>query len=103
MDLPPGMDEADKRSRDGIKRACRKAVYEEGLTEYGNKSLAVISHDEFFMVDYERVTVTKLLPPAKAEQVRTTKGNVDLSVEEEEPASYDDEDDADEDDDETTS
>lgn len=95
------MEEADKRSRDGIKRACRKAVYEEGLTEYGNKTLAVISHDDYFSVDYERVTVTKLLPPEKAERVRADNGkSIGMAPdEEEEPASYDDEDESDDEED----
>jgi len=74
LDMPPGMDESDKRSRDAIKRACKKAVYEDGLTEYGNKRLAVLKRDDFFSVDFERVTVTKLLPPEKAEKVRTENG-----------------------------
>ena len=85
MDMPPGMDESDKRSRDAIKRACKKAVYEDGLTEYGNKKLAVLKHDDFFSVDFERVTVTKLLPPEKAEKVRTENGKDCVTSTDDEP------------------
>lgn len=96
MDLPPGLDEAGKRSRDAIKRAVKTAVYKEGMTEYGNKDLAVISRDEIFQVKYERVTVTKLLPPEQAEKVRAENGkdcisSTDEDDEEEEDATYDDE------------
>lgn len=96
MDLPPGLDEAGKRSRDAIKRAVKKAVYEEGMTEYGNKDLAVISRDDIFQVEYERVTVTKLLPPDKAEKVRQENGKDCITStddpDDEEDSTYDDED-----------
>ena len=93
MEFPPNMDEADKRSRDAIKRACRRAVYDDGLTEYGNRPLVVLKHDDIFQVEYERVVVSKLLPPKKAEKLRQEIGtdavsNADLEVlddDEEEP------------------
>lgn len=74
MPLPPGLDEAGKRSRDAIERATKKAVYESQLTEYGNKTLIVASFGDTFAVPFERVTVTKLLPPEKAEKVRQENG-----------------------------
>lgn len=80
LDLPPGLDASDKRSRAAIKRACKKAVYEDGLTEFGNKALTVISRDDIFTVDYEKVSVTRLLPPDKAERVRAQNGKVGPSL-----------------------
>lgn len=74
MDLPPGLDEAGKRNRDTIKRACKKAVFELGLEEYGNKNFVVVCYDEPFTVECERVTITKLMSPDKAEQVREANG-----------------------------
>ena len=74
MDLPPGLDEAGARSRDAIKRACKKAVFELGLEEYGNKQFKVVCYDETFSIDYERVTVTKLMSPDKADKVRSANG-----------------------------
>lgn len=97
MDLPPGLSEAEKRSRDAIERACRRAVYEEGLTEYGNKQLRVGSFGDIFEHRYERVSVVRLMTPEKAEKFREKggKGVIEDDVEEVEPSSYDDEDDID--------
>jgi hypothetical protein len=100
MDLPPGLDEAGKRNREAIKRACKKAVFDLGMEEYGNKKLKVICFDDTFSIDYERVTVTKLMSPDRAEKVRAANG-IDTTTEEPEsepeiePESDDDGDDGD--------
>lgn len=74
MDLPPGLDESGKRSRDAIERACKHAVYDLNMEEYGNKKLAVIQVGDTFEIPYERTTVTRLLPPDKAEKIRAPNG-----------------------------
>lgn len=74
MPLPPGLDEAAKRDRNAIERATKKAVYEDQNIEFGNKKLIVASYGDIFEVPYERVTVTKLMPPEKAEKVRQEYG-----------------------------
>jgi hypothetical protein len=79
LDLPPGLDEAGKRSRDAIERACKKAVYDEGLVEFGNKKLVVINYGDEFTVDFKKVTVVKLMPPSKADKVIAANGK-DASV-----------------------
>ena len=63
MPLPPNLDEAGARSRDAIERATKNAVYKEGLEEYGNKKLIVISYGDEFDVPFEKTTVVKLQPP----------------------------------------
>jgi hypothetical protein len=98
MDLPPGLTDAEKRSRDAIERACRRAVYEEGLVEYGNKQLRVGSFGDIFSNNYERVSVVRLMTPEKAEKFRASSGkgvSLDNEDEETEPSTYDDEDDGD--------
>lgn len=100
MDLPPGLDEAGKRNRESIERACKKAVYEKGMEEYGNKKLVVISYGEYFDIPFERTTVTRLLPPEKAEKVRAQNGKgLVVEEDEEEPESAEDETEDGEDDD----
>jgi len=74
MDLPPGLDDIDKRSRDVIERATKRAVYELGMEEYGNKKLRVISFGEDFDVPFEKIKVTRLLPPDKAEKALAEHG-----------------------------
>ena len=96
MDLPPGLDDAGKRNREAIKRACKKAVFELGMEEYGNKKLVVVCYDDSFQIDFERVTVTKLMTPEKAETVRAANGK---DVEPDEDPEADDDDDDDDDDD----
>lgn len=97
MALPPGLTEAEKRNRDAILRAARRAVYEQGLTEYGNKPLTVITVADIVTNQFERVSITKLLPPDKAERVRAgLDKDVDSRVDDDsDPVSYDDEDDGD--------
>jgi len=69
MPLPPSCDEKSSRSRDLIKKAVRKAVYEEGLTEYGNKSLTVLTVGEIFDFQYvtEEIQKTILRAPKDGE------------------------------------
>jgi hypothetical protein len=74
LDLPPGLDDAGKRSRDAIERATKRAVYDNGMEEYGNKKLRVISFGEDFDVPFEKTTVTRLLPPEKATKVKAENG-----------------------------
>jgi hypothetical protein len=62
MDLPPGLDEKQARNREAIKRACKRAVFDEGYEDYGNKQMVVISYDAFFEIPFEKRTVTKLCP-----------------------------------------
>jgi len=83
MPLPPGLDEAQKRSRDAIQRACKKAVYEQGLEEYGNRRLRVISYGEDFQYDFKKVeiTTTKLLTPEEIAQMESsTEAGVSVDV-----------------------
>lgn len=75
MPMPPGLDEAGLRNRDAIRRASRKAVYDLGLEEYGNKEFIVIAYGDQFSIPYERTTVTRLLPPDKAAKVKAENGN----------------------------
>lgn len=63
MDLPPGLTEKQATSRAAIKRAVKKAVYEDKLKEYGNKQLVIVSYDDTFTVPFEEVTEVKLVPP----------------------------------------
>ncbi len=63
QDLPPGLDHTKSRSRDQIKKAVRKAVYEDGRKEFGNRKLVVVTFDEPFEVPFTEVTETKLIPP----------------------------------------
>ena len=74
MELPPGLDDAGKRSREAIERACKRAVYELGMEEYGNKKFSVLQVGDEFDVPYERTTITQLLPPDKAEKARAQNG-----------------------------
>jgi hypothetical protein len=87
MNLPPGLDDAQKRSRDSIARACKRAVYELGMEEFGSpetgnleedqknkKELVVVSLGEPFVLPYQKTTVTRLLPPDKAEKAKTENG-----------------------------
>ena len=69
MALPPCCDEKSSRNRDLIKKAVRKAVYEEGFTEYGNKSLAVLTVGEIFDFQYvtEEIQKTVLRAPKDGE------------------------------------
>jgi len=62
MDFPPGMTEAQKRNRSSIQLAVRKAVYEQGLKEYGNKKFVVLSYGEEFDAPFVERTETKLVP-----------------------------------------
>jgi hypothetical protein len=79
--LPPGLDEAGARNRDAIERACKRAVYEDGLEEFGNKKFVVVTYGEPFTVPFERTTVTQLLPPDKAAKVKAeSKGVVTTEV-----------------------
>ena len=63
MGLPPGLTEKQATSRTAIKRAVKKAVYEDKMKEYGNKQLVIVSFDDTFTVPFEEVTETKLVPP----------------------------------------
>lgn len=63
QDLPPSLDQSKSRSRDQIKKAVRKAVYDEGLKEFGNRKFVVVTFDEPFEVPFTEVTETKLVPP----------------------------------------
>ena len=74
IDLPPGLDEAGTRSRDAIERATKRAVYDNGLAEFGNKKLRVIQFGEDFDVPFEKTTVTRLLAPGKAAKANNGKG-----------------------------
>ena len=71
LNLPPGLDDAQKRSRDAIQRACKRAVYEDGLEEFGNKKLRVISFGEDFQYDFKKIqmTTTKLVSPDEVEKL----------------------------------
>lgn len=91
MDMPPGLDEAGARNRETIERACKKAVYEKGLEEYGNKKFVVIAFGDEFDVPFERTTITQLLPPDKADKVRAQngKGIVVTTDEDVEPSTND--------------
>jgi len=72
--IPPNLEEGQKRNRDGIKRAVKKAVFEHGLKEYGNRELVVISFRDTFSVDFVEETRTVLLPAENA-----TTGAVDYT------------------------
>ena len=98
MDLPPGLDDAGKRNADIIERACRRAVYEEGLEEYGNKDFVVIRFGDKFNVPCERVQITRLLPPDKAEKVRSENGKGVIEVDESDIAPTTNDENGDEDD-----
>jgi hypothetical protein len=95
MPMPPGLDEAGARNRESIERACRRAVYDLGMEEYGNKEFIVIAHGDRFSIPCERVQITRLLPPEKAEKVREKngKGIVDVTVDTEPTTSDEQEDD----------
>lgn len=67
LDLPPGLTDAQKRSRTSIEAAVKRAVYDQKLKEFGNKKLMVISFYEPFEVPFEEVTETKLVPPRNPE------------------------------------
>ena len=62
-ELPPGLTESQSRNRNSIEAAVRKAVYEDGLKQFGNKQLVVVTFSKPFEVPFEEVTETKLVPP----------------------------------------
>jgi len=81
MPMPPGIDESNSRNRDAIERALRRAVYELGLEEYGNRDLKIAALGETIRNDYEKTTITRLLPPSEAKRLREERGNGVVSVE----------------------
>jgi len=82
MDLPPGLDDAGKRNRNQIRRACEKAVYELGMEEFGNKDLTVISLGETYRVEFKRTKITKLLPPDEVNEAKNGGGVVEVEGDE---------------------
>ena len=65
LPFPPNLDTSRPLSRASIQRAVRNAVYEEGLEEYGNKTLVVLNYGEFFDIEFEKKHLTILCPPEK--------------------------------------
>lgn len=63
--LPGGLTAAQRRSRAAIKTAVHKAVYDDGIKDYGNKQLVVVDLGEPFNVQFTEVTETRLVPPGK--------------------------------------
>lgn len=93
MDLPPGLDKKQARSSESIKRACKRAVYDLGLEEFGwgktgnkeedeknKKRLVVVTIGEEFDIPFVPTKITKLLRPEEVEKVKASGGKVEVGV-----------------------
>lgn len=89
LPLPPGLNEHQRRNRNAIKAAVRRAVYEHKMKEYGNKLLVIAAIGEPFEAPFVEVTETKLVPVDSSSITNREQSNSNYEIDEDGTEDYD--------------